>query len=187
VKTLKQFIKNLYFLRTFLSPFKPPRLSFYFGDIKIGHPYFMPINIKDEKYNEITKFGFDYNGLGWKHKFNMIRFEYEPSYSFILFTKQFNITFKPGSHKSANIDYSYWEAWLYYYNRTDKNLSTKERLYQLFDQYNCTYTYAFKGVKNSVNDYFNILKPKHIDVYKEWLREKDLSYKREKKLDQLGI
>jgi hypothetical protein len=188
VNKLKEFIEDLYFLKMFFSPFLGLKLVFYFGDIKIGHPYFMPrkFNMKEKKYESITRFGFAYNTLGWKTKFSMLRYEYEPSYSIILFGKQFNIKFVP-NNKKGGFGESMWEAWLYYYYRTDRKLSTNERLYQLFNQYSCTYSYNLKGVTNQVNNYYYILKKKHIEVYKEWLKDKDPVYKREKRLKELGI
>lgn len=184
---LKRFIESLYFLKIYLSPFRGIKPKFYFGEIKIANPYFMPrrYNKKEKKYESITNFGIDYNTLGWKTKFNYIRFEYNPSYSLVIFNKQFNITFVP-NYKNGYAD-PMWEAWLYYYYRTDKSLSTKERLYQLFEQYNCTYSWSSNGETNKVDNYLYILKEKHLNLYKEWLRDKDPSYRREKKLEKLGL
>lgn len=38
----KYFFESFVFLKAYFSPFKPPRVKFYFGDIKIGVPYFYP-------------------------------------------------------------------------------------------------------------------------------------------------
>jgi hypothetical protein len=39
---LKYFIRELDFLRTYNSPFKPLKLKWYFGKTAIGTPYFLP-------------------------------------------------------------------------------------------------------------------------------------------------
>ena len=40
--TLKHFIRQFDFLRTYRSPFKPLKLRWYFGKTAIGLPYFLP-------------------------------------------------------------------------------------------------------------------------------------------------
>ena len=43
IENLKSWFKyNLEFIKIFNSPFKKPKLYFYFGDISIGLPYFLP-------------------------------------------------------------------------------------------------------------------------------------------------
>jgi hypothetical protein len=177
---LKQFIKNLYFLRILFSPFVNLKIKFYFGEL--GYPYFTP-NKFSIKENKVIRFAFYYNPLGWKTKFSMIRFEYNPTFSFILFNKQLNLIFQP----NISLEDAYWEAWLHYYKRTDKKLSTKERLYQLFEQHSCLYIYYINGEKKEVDNYLNILTKRYVKVYQEWKKEKDISYQRDKKIKELGL
>jgi hypothetical protein len=39
---IKWFIKDFDYLKSYNSPFKPPKLEFYFGKIALGTPYFLP-------------------------------------------------------------------------------------------------------------------------------------------------
>lgn len=50
-------MKRFNFLKAFNSPFKRPKLKWYFGRVKIGTPYFLPrrwVKISKEKAHEIT-------------------------------------------------------------------------------------------------------------------------------------
>jgi hypothetical protein len=42
MKKIKYFINDFDFLRAYISPFKAPKLKWYFGKVAIGTPYFLP-------------------------------------------------------------------------------------------------------------------------------------------------
>ena len=111
----------------------------------------------------IKYFGFDYTSLGWKTKYNDIRFEWSPSISLVIFGKQLFIVIlpkmgkKPGDTiRRADI---YWEAYLTYKYRTDKSKSKRERLKQTMKLYSCTW---LSSEKIYFNYYPLILKKKYI-------------------------
>lgn len=166
---MKNWLNNLKFKYFFLlvlnSPFKPLKLQWYFGDINIGTPYFLPRKwVKSE--NGITPipikyFGWDFNTLGWKTKYDEFRFEYNPMLSIVLFGKQLTITFKPNLF-TLSLD-CYWEAYLYYYFKTDNKLSKEERLLQVMEMYSCKWESSNKGVYDYYND---ILKQTYLKLIK---------------------
>ena len=41
-KKLKWFIKDFEWMKVYFSPFKPPKPKFYFGEVSVGVPYFLP-------------------------------------------------------------------------------------------------------------------------------------------------
>ncbi len=104
----------------------------------------------------IKYFGWNWNSLGWKTKWDEFRFEYNPGLSIVLFGKQLHISIQPNTD-SEYWD-SYWEAWLYYRYRTDKKLSKMERFKQLKQVYSCTWISS--AVSN--NHYNFILKTKYL-------------------------
>lgn len=109
-------------------------------------------------------FGLVIAPLGWKTKFNSIRFETNPVISLSLWKWQLAVTIEsPNSELGrAIVEDVYWEAWLYYDTRTDKNLSTEERLKQVFSQYSATWRYMDQN--NSYVSrccYYQILKDKY--------------------------
>lgn len=183
ITKLKYFLESFYFLKTFFSPFKPLRARIYFGKISIGHPYFLPRRLtKDRKFVPIRRLGFDYNHLGWKTKFSDydVRFEWSPSYSFIILGYQLNVSFLPNI--DSNID-PYWEAWIIYNYKTNKKYTKKERLKHVFENYNCTWSWSKNGEKYKEDHYLNILSNKWIPFYKEWKLEQSPEYRRNKKID----
>ena len=109
-----------------------------------------------EKYKRavpIKWFGFNSCTLGWKTKYDEVRYEYPPCYSFVIFGKQLHITVLPKVSNTLAFE-SYWEAWITYDTKTDSTKSEKERLEQLFKIYNCTWISGDK----SKNYYEEILK-----------------------------
>lgn len=155
------------YLQAFHSPFKTPKLKFYFGKTAIGMPYFLPrvrvkatpekafeeagkevkrvkehnaregsYKLKERSFNELyqsylnyyfdepLKFGFRYNGLGWKTKWDSYRFEYPAKWCFVALGFQFVLTFYV-----ENKD-NYWESFLYFHYDTDKSKSWQERVEQ---------------------------------------------------------
>ena len=119
------------FLKAFNSPFKRPKLKWYFGKIAIGTPYFYPRKtVKDPNKPGYLKFvpkkiGFDFVGLGYKTKWDITdyRFEWGPLWSFVFFKWQIAVSFNVPHPEH------YWVCWLTYENDTDKDLlSTEERI-----------------------------------------------------------
>ena len=115
-----------------------------------------------EKYaNNHTKpvpikyFGWHFTTLGWKTKWDEYRFEWNPSISLVIFGKQLFIEIIP----DIEIDrysmglYCYWEAWLTYQNKTDKNKPAEERLQELYKLYSCNWGDFDKGY----TDYYPII------------------------------
>lgn len=132
------FISFLSFLQVLNSPFVGLKVKFYFGDIKIGTPYFLPRKfIKSKtKHGYLTPvpvkyFYIQFISLGYKTKWENTdyRFEWNPMISIVLFGKQIVIWFKPNV-KEFHCEDFYWESWLYYKNFTKG--SVKHRLDQLF-------------------------------------------------------
>ena len=111
----------------------------------------------------IKYFGFDYTSLGWKTKYEDIRFEWSPSISLVIFGKQLFISVIPKLRKTPEdttmlVDL-YWEAYLTYKYRTDKSKSKQERLEQTMKLYSCTWG----NKENGYFDYYTlILKQKYI-------------------------
>lgn len=95
--------------------------SFWFGE-----DLDKVIKIHNSKYLKFVPktIGFDVVRLGYKYKFDSIRFEWNPMFSFVFFGLQFCIIVKP-EHESQ-----YWESWVYYHKHTDKTKSTRERIEQ---------------------------------------------------------
>ena len=111
----------------------------------------------------IKYFGFDYTSLGWKTKYDDIRFEWSPSISLVIFGKQLFISIIPKMRKTPEdttirVDI-YWEAYLTYKYRTDKTKSKHERVEQTMKEYSCTWGNKEMGYR----DYYPlILKDKYI-------------------------
>jgi hypothetical protein len=154
------------YLKAFCSPFKRPKLKWYFGPVAIGTPYFFPRKaIKDPDKPGYLKFvpkkiGFDFVRLGWKTKWTSTdyRFEWAPLWSFVFFGKQIAVIFK-----ALEQDH-YWEAWLYYENHTDKSLSKEERIELCKKNFPLNYTVSQSGKEGweSIDYYTKILKPKYL-------------------------
>lgn len=195
---LKYLINRWFFLRAYFSPFKQPKVKFYFGEVKVGVPYFLPrkwvklskeevYQMALEKYNnsydkQLTvedwchtyrnrlkavpvRFGFSFCGLGYKYKWEEIRFEWSPILSFVCFGKQFCLLFLASD---KNCDSQYWESWLYYYLHTNKKETIEERLKQCFKEAPCTWSRTGDdGEKIVTNYYEHILKDKYLKLIDE--------------------
>ena len=109
------------------SPFKFPKIKFYLGKVRMGVPYYTPRRWTKEGY-EPKKVGYNIVRLGYKYKFDSIRFEWNPMFSFVFFGLQFCIFIAPKN------DSSYWESWIYYNEHTDKKKPTLERLKQCIEE-----------------------------------------------------
>ena len=102
--------------------------------------------------------GFDVVRLGWKYKFDSIRFEWNPMFSFVFFGLQFCVFIAPKN------DRSYWESWIYYNEHTDKNKPTLERLKQCIEEAPQRWTRYHNGEKSSIDYYKVNLKNKWIKL-----------------------
>lgn len=127
-------------LRIYNSPFKPPKIHFYIGKIRHGVPYFFPrrwVRNKDGKTQRPVpkKIGFDFVALGWKYKWDEVRHEWNPIWSFVFFKWQIAVYF---TFPECNTHY--WECWLIYYLHTDKSLSPKERIEQAKEKFPCVWS-----------------------------------------------
>lgn len=154
------WIKELIWVKAFFSPFKKPKIKFYFGDIAIGVPYFYPRKIINNKFVPIKWFGFNYCNLGWKTKWSSTdyRFEYSPVFSFVFMKKQFCI-FVIAPEPS-----NYWESWLYYELSTDKSKKREERIQDCINEFSQTYTVSSSNKESYKKDYYPlILKPKYYE------------------------
>ena len=123
-------MRNFNYIKVFNSPFKKPKLKWYFGKIALGTPYFFPRRWVDNPdkpgYQKAIpkKIGFDFVGLGYKTKWSDTdyRFEYGPLISFVFFKWQIAVML------DVPDPYHYWVCWLTYENDTDKDLSTDTRI-----------------------------------------------------------
>jgi len=117
-------MRNFNYIKVFNSPFKRPKLKWYFGEVAIGTPYFFPRRWVDnpEKpgYQKAIpkKIGFDFVGLGYKTKWSDTdyRFEWGPLISFVFFKWQIAVMLKVPHPEH------YWVCWLTYENDTDNDL-----------------------------------------------------------------
>ena len=156
---IKYFFKGFEFLKTYFSPFKPLKLNWYFGEIAVGTPYFLPrrwVKNKEKKgyLTSVKKIiGFDFVSLGWKQKWSDTdyRFEWSPVWSFVFFKWQIALTF------IAPEKDHYWECWLYYTRNTDKTKKTKERIEQARKEFPCVWTTYGKNSKEETICYWNII------------------------------
>lgn len=159
---MKNWVKNIKrdfeWISAFNSPFKSPKLKWYFGEIAIGTPYFYPrrwINNPEKpgyKMAVTKKIGFDFVNLGWKTKWSDTdyQFEWNPIWSFVFFKWQIAVSFVP--HDC----HYYWEAWLYYHYNTKG--TQRERIEVCKKEFPQTYAVS-KG--ETVNFYNKILKRKY--------------------------
>ena len=130
---------------------------------KKGHIHYGkdPTTIMDE-YKNYTKpvplkVGFSSCGLGWKTKWDQydFRHEWNPIISFVFFGYQIAMTVYHPHHSH------YWESWLCYEYRSDKNKSKRKRVN--FCRRKSPQTWSTgHGENKVVTDYWDlILKPKY--------------------------
>lgn len=126
-------------------------------------------------YKPIKYFGINTWGLGWKTKWSNVdvRFEWSPGISLVLFGKQICFYFK-FEDNSLREDI-FWEAWIIYNYRTNKNKSKEERLLELFKMYKCTWSKSKSGIEITTDYYLHILKPKYLDLYKNYLQNEKIN------------
>lgn len=102
------------------------------------------------------KIGFDFVGLGYKYKYDQIRHEWNPIWSFVFFKWQIALSFIP-----KNYDH-YWESYVYYERHTDKNKTKRERIEQCRKEAPQIWISYHKGEEKETIDYYDlILKKKY--------------------------
>lgn len=109
MKNLKEWFKYRFnWISIYNSPFKSPDINMYMGKRCIGFPYFLPRTLGRDGVFRRKYFGFSSCGLGYKTKWSDVdyRFEWSPSYGFIVWNFQVAITF--------SLDCRSWESWLLY-------------------------------------------------------------------------
>ena len=119
---------------------------------KLNPDYARKIRPYDEVFAEKMKYsyavplkvGFSFCGLGWKTKYDSIRFEYNPVWSAVCFGYQIALIFRP-EH-----DMRYWESYLFYSKATDKSKSTKERIEEARKEFPCRWRTFTNGVEESI-------------------------------------
>lgn len=139
----------MFLYKLLTSPFKIPNFRISLSKVKYGVPWFKPRKLVKMSWETAIKksvdsgfkhppsyyrkrycepkpkrIGFDIVSLGYKYKFNSLRFEWNPMLSIVFFGLQFCIKVRP-EHESQ-----YWESWVYYHKHTDKTKSTRERIKQ---------------------------------------------------------
>ena len=155
------FLRNFEFLKVYFSPFKLFLPKLFFGKTKIGVPYFLPRNMKlnkETRYYEFSekKIGFSFCGLGWKTKYDSIRFEYNPVWSAVCFGYQIALIFVPENC------HHYWESYLYYTFATDKNKTVKERIEQARKEFPQVWTLHSKDGEEKIDYWQLVLKGNYV-------------------------
>jgi len=162
--SIQYFFDSLRFIKAFFSPFKSPKLHFYFGKIAVGVPYFLPRKTVKSKtkpgwleFKSIKWFGFNYCGLGWKTKWTAtdFRHEWNPVFSLVVLNRQLAITVFHAEHCH------FWESWLYYEYATDKSKSVVDRVADCINGFSNTWIGHDKRGKVTTNYYNLILKDKY--------------------------
>jgi len=156
-------MRRFKYIKAFNSPFKRPKLKWYFGKVATGTPYFYPRRWADSidkpgyKKAVPKKIGFDFVGLGYKTKWDDTdyRFEWSPLVSFVFFKWQIAVMVTPEEQNH------YWEAWLYYENDTDKTKSPRDRIEQCKEEFPLIYTTSNGKERKTVNYYDIILRDKY--------------------------
>ena len=179
------------FLNVYNSPFKPPKLRWYFGKIAIGVPYFLPrvwkkFTAKDciehatksmKNKNLIKKsFGewYDYykgyrKPVTRKIGFDFVDLGYKTKWS----STDFRFESRPvwsfvafGYQIAVQFvaveEHHFWEMFIYYHFCTDKKLSKQERVNQCLEKNPCTWHKYEGNVKVPCNFYNVVLKEKYL-------------------------
>ena len=131
---------------------------------KLNPDYARKIRPYDEVFAEKMKYsyavplkvGFSFCGLGWKTKYDSIRFEYNPVWSAVCFGYQIALIFRP-EH-----DMRYWESYLFYSKATDKSKSTKERIEEAVREFPNIWTSHSAGKEEKINYWDLVLKKKYL-------------------------
>lgn len=174
-------------LKVFFSPFKRPKLKWYFGKIAVGVPVFfprkwVPLSKEDIKKKALESFN---NPIyipksleEWEKSYSKHRKHIPKKVGFDLRdltwkTKfnQFRFEYNPvysfvffGYQIAVtivpdNCDH-YWECYLYYYFETDRKASTEARLKSCIKRFPCVWRSSYNGVETVTNYWPLILKKK---------------------------
>ena len=187
---LKYTLERFRWIKALFSPFTPFKVKWYIGKTQVGVPYFYPrkfvkyneqdiqtaiekhkanknlVLVTDKQlydmYKNYTKsvplkVGFNMCGLGWKTKWDEydFRHEWNPVISFVFFGYQIAVTFYHPHHSH------YWESWLCYEYRSDKNKPNRKRIG--YCRRKCPQKWSSgEGDNKVITDYWDlILKPKY--------------------------
>lgn len=124
--------------------FKPPKKQYYLGKLKYGTPYFYPWNFnrtiltirkKRPKFlrcKHFKLFGYEVSygwpikitwyGLGWKPKYDSVRYEWSPSFQIYFFNYQFCIFWNAPDWNNDR----YYEMMVWYLYYSDKDIKKAE-------------------------------------------------------------
>lgn len=170
---MRELIKNLKYklqwLKIYRSPFKRPKVAFYFGKIKQGTPYFLPRKWVNNKEKEgylkpvpVKWLWIDIVGLGWKDKFNSPRHEWNPMISIVFLGLQFTATFYLEDSRC-------WESYLAYEHYTPETFNKYEKLMTIVEEHPNIWVSYEMGVKTKTDYLKASLKP----IWIKFLYEQD--------------
>ncbi len=179
------------FLRTYNSPFKPLKLRWYFGRVRIGVPIFMPRiwrkytmqdcieaatkdinnpNLVKKSFEEWLEYYKHYSkavpkkiGLDFCDLFWKMKYnQYRHEYSPVWSFVCFGYQIAIRFVAPPDTDIHYWECFLYYYYETDRSESRQERVEQCRKDYSCTWTRHNADGKETIDYYEHILKKRYL-------------------------
>lgn len=167
------FKYKLMFLGIYFSPFKRPKIRFYFGKISKGVPYFLPrktVKSKTQRgyyeFKPVKWLWFQLIGLGYKTKWHETdyRHEWDPMISIVILKMQFCIKFE--------LPYYTWEQFLIYRNYVYKiGFNRRSRINYLTSKFSQAYVSYSNGTKTFGDHYYDALKPKYHKYIREYERK----------------
>lgn len=180
------------FLKVFCSPFKRPKIKFYFGKIKFGVPIFFPrkwvnftendaikkaeeLILKKQHINEsfnsiVEKYKKYQKAIPKKISFDFVGLGWKTKWSDTDYRHEWNpiwsfVFFKYQVCIFFEVphDMSYWESWLYYEYNTNKNKTKQERINDCIKNFSQTYRKFNITTGDTIIDYYPlILKNKYL-------------------------
>jgi len=191
MRKLKYILEDLRWLKVLNSPFKPFKVSFYAGKIRIGVPYFYPrkwvkytdkdaikaavehkanknkVQMSNEQLFKMYK---NYKkAVPLKVGFSYCGLGWKTKWTSTDFRHEWNpiLSFVFFGYQIALTFYSphhshYWEAWLYYEYATDKTKSKRKRIRQCRKKAPQTWTVSSQGKEETIDYYQRILKTKYL-------------------------
>ncbi len=177
------------YLHTYLSPFKPLKLKFYFGKITRGVPYFYPRvwrkytlqdciekatesinnpNLVKKSFEEWVEYYKNYSkAVPKKVGFDFVSLGWKTKYDDYRFEWSPIWSFVCFGYQItltfvADEPDAYWESFLFYYYDTGKSKSAKERIEQCKKEAPQTWTMHNGDHKETVDYYQVILKKKYL-------------------------
>ena len=103
--------------------------------------------------------GFDFIPLGWKTKWDEVRFEYNPIWSFVIFGLQICIIFEPDNPDQ------YWESFLNYELNTDHNKNPIIRLFYCKQHYPQIWSVWKPNSEKQLVDYYPLIVKHKYKIY----------------------